>query len=245
MFGWAILAGISALGLALSYRLHPQFCGISSWWRATYGSRIRYSIRGCLGSINGLIILSVATALIGASAAASLRGASILFSPLAMLLTALPLAVIPESVRGGASAREVWRKLCRIGFASSLLVIAVGSALVLLPERFGQLILGDSWDFARVVLPIIAFEYFAMVWASMAEIYLYIQGKSGQLLAEMVAYSVTSIVLCTTGSFLTGTATGVAVGLAISAVATATVIIFYVRFYVRRARPVAEAHLRG
>jgi hypothetical protein len=61
----------------------------------------------------------------------------------------------------------------------------------------------------------------------------------------MVAYSVTSIVLCTTGSFLTGTATGVAVGLAISAVATATVIIFYVRFYVRRARPVAEAHLRG
>jgi O-antigen/teichoic acid export membrane protein len=175
------------------------------------------------------MITSVATALIGASAAASVQGASLILSPFAVLLNALPLVVIPESVRGGASAIEVWRKLFRIGLASSLFLITLGLALAILPERVGQLILGDSWDGARVVLPIIAFTYFCMAWCSVAMTYLRFQGKSGQLLAATVAYSVTSLVLCTLMAFLTRTAFGVAVGLAVSGVAVATVIISYVR----------------
>ena len=88
--------------------------------------------------------------------AASLRGASTILSPLAVLLSALPLVIIPESVRSGTSARAVWRKLCRIGFVGSFAVITVGPALVLLPARVGELILGDSWDYVRVVLPIVS-----------------------------------------------------------------------------------------
>jgi hypothetical protein len=229
VFCWATLAGISALGLALSFRVHPRVSGLGSWWRATYGSRIRYGIEAGLAPINVLIILSVATALIGASAAASLRGASTILSPLAVLLSALPLVVIPESVRRGASVTEVWSKLCRIGFPLSLLVIAVGIGSLVLPERVGQLILGDTWEFARVVLPIIAFEYFGLVWSAIGMGYLRFQGKSGHLLALTVGQCVTQTVLCTALAFLTRTAVGVAAGLAVTAVALAAGIVLYVR----------------
>jgi O-antigen/teichoic acid export membrane protein len=226
---WAILAGVSAVGMALSYQLRPRFRGIGAWWRETYGSRLRYGIEAGLGQINVLIIISIATALIGASAAASLRGAATILSPLAILLSALPLMIIPEAIRGGVPGSVVWRKLCRIGIPSSLLVIGIAWTLVLLPERVGQLILGDSWSLAKVVLPIIAFEYVGLIWVSIAMSYLRFQGKSGRLLAATGAYCVISIVLCTAMALLTHTATGVAVGLAVSAVAMAVVTTVYVR----------------
>ena len=189
----------------------------------------RYGLEAGLQQINVIVITSIATAAIGASAAASLRGASTILSPLAVLLSALPLVIIPESVRSGTSARAVWRKLCRIGFVGSFAVVTVGPALVLLPARVGELILGDSWDYVRVVLPIVSIEYAALVWSSIATSFLRFQGKSGQLLAATVAYCVTSIALCTASAFVIGTAAGVAAGLAVSAIAMATVITIYVR----------------
>ena len=229
LFCWALLAGISALGLALSCRLNPNFRGIGNWWRTMYGSRIRYGIEASSYQINDLIITSVTTALIGTSAAAAIRGATLIMTPFALLLSALPLVVIPESVRGGASATEVWPKLCRIGFASSLSMVTIGSALWFLPAGVGQLILGDSWDVARGVLPIISVNYFAVAWGTVAMTYLRFQAKSGQLLAGAVAYCVTSSVLCTTLAFLIRTAVAVAVGLTVSAVAVAIALIIYVR----------------
>ncbi len=111
-----------------------------------------------------------------------------LLSPLAVRISALPLVIIPESVRSGASSSAVWRKLFRIAFVGSLAVVTVGPALVLLPERVGRLILGDSWDYVQVVLPIISLEYAALVWSSIAMVYLRFQGKSGQLLAATSVY---------------------------------------------------------
>jgi hypothetical protein len=226
---WALLAAVSAFGMAVSYRLRPRFRGIRQWWRQTYGSRIRYGVEAGLGQINVLIIISIATAVIGASAAASLRGAATILSPLAILLSALPLVIIPESVRSGLSGTVVWRKLCRIRVPSSLLVLAIGCSLVLLPDQVGELFLGDSWSLARSVLPIISLEYVGLIWSSVAMSYLRFQGKSAQLLAVSAGYCVVSIVVCSAMALFTRTSAGVAVGLAVSAVATATVVTLYVR----------------
>ena len=225
---WAILAGITAFGMGLSYRVYPRFRGIGSWWRTTYGPRIRYGVEASLHQINVIVVTSIATAVLGASAAASLRGASVIMSPFAVLLSAVPLMIIPESVRGGASARAVWRKLCWIGFMGSSLVIAFGPALMLLPLGAGQLILGDSWLYVRAVLPIVSIECAALVWSAMALGYLRFQGKSGHLLAATFAYCVASTATCAVMAFLTGKVVGVAVGSALVAVAMATVMTFYV-----------------
>jgi len=244
LFCWALLAGISALGLAMSYRQTPYFRGIASWWRTMYRSRLRYGIEGSLGQVNDLIVTSIATALIGTSAAAAIRGAALILTPFALLLGALPLVLIPEAVRGGASATELWSKLCRIGFVSSLSIVAIGSALWFLPARVGQLILGDSWDFARDVLPIISINYFAVTWGIVAMTHLRFQGKSGQLLAGTVAYCLTSSVLCTAMALMTRTAMGIAVGLTVSAVAVAIGLVLHVHL-AHLARLRLEGRSRG
>ena len=238
---WAILAGITAVGMGLSYRLYPRFRGLGSWWWTTHGPRIRYGLEAGLQQINVIVVTSIATAMLGASAAAALRGASVIMSPLAILLNAVPLMIIPESVRSGASARAVWRKLCRIGFVGSLLVITLGPALMLLPLAVGQLILGDSWLYVRAVLPIVSIECAALVWCSMAMGYLRFQGRSGNLLAATFAYCVAATAMCAVMAFLTGKVVGVAAGSALVAVAMATVM----TFYVHPARERRQNHLAG
>ena len=233
---WAMFAIISAMGMGWNFRLRPGFRGIDNWWRATYGSRIRYGLESGLGQIKIIVITAISTAVIGAFAAASLRGAATLLSPLAVLLSALPLVIIPEAVRSGTSPTVVWRRLCLIGLVGSLSVITIGPALTLFPDRVGEFVLGESWSYARAVLPIISIEYAAAVWISIAMVFLRFQAKSRQLLTSTMAYTVISIILCTTMAFLTETAVGVAWALAASAAATATAITIYAR--PARERPV-------
>lgn len=226
---WAVFVLAGALGMALNFQLRPELRGIRNWWREASAARVRYGVEASLGQLKIIIVTSVATGVIGASAAASLRGASTLLSPLAVLLSALPLAVIPEAVRSGTPPRALWRKLLWIGLGGSLLVGATGTVLMLLPDSLGQLILGNSWKHARNVLPIVTCEYAAMVWGSVGLSFLRFQGKSGPLLASTLAFTVVSIILCTAMALITVTAVGVAWGGAISAVVMAVAVAIYAR----------------
>ena len=226
---WAVVLLTGASGMASNLKLVPRFRGILGWWREMSGSRIRYGIEAGLGPIKLIVITSIATGVIGASAAASLRGASTLVSPLGVLLNALPLAVIPEAVRTGISQTAMWRRLFRIGLGGSFLVLVTGSALALLPDTAGELILGESWTYARRVLPIVSLEYAAMVWWSIGMSFLRFQAKSGPLLTAAVAFTVIGIILCTVMAFLTHTAVGVALGGAASTAIMAAAITIYAR----------------
>lgn len=230
---WAVISAFSLLGMASNLRLRPRFRGIGSWLRETYGSRIRYGLEAGMHQVKVIIITSIATAMVGAFAAASIRGAWTLLSPLSVLFSALPLLVIPEAVRSDASLTVLWRRLCWIGLAGSLLVITIGPSLALLPDRLGEFVLGESWNYARAVLPIVSIEFAAVFWISTAMIFLRFQAKSGPLLAATTAFTVISIVLCISVAFLTHTSVGVAWSQAASAVLTAIVI----NIYARPARP--------
>lgn len=222
---WTALAAICLIGLASGSRIRPRFAGIGQWWRAGFASRIRFGTEAGLEQVTVIVVLSVASIAAGTAAAAALRGASVLVSPIAILISALPLVVIPESVRDGASVNTVWRKLIRIGFGLSAVVFTVGGALCLLPEHIGVFILGDSWPLARDVLPIILIEYVAVVWMSAAMSFIRFQGKSAQLLAVRISYATGTVVLCTALAFGTRSAHGVATGLAVAAAITATTLV--------------------
>lgn len=229
LLSWTALAGVCLVGLTVSSRLRPRFAGIREWWQTGLGSRIRFGAEAGLEQITVIGILAMASAAAGASAAAALRGASVLVSPFAILISALPLVVIPQSVRDGESVHTVWRKLGRIGLILSAAVLAIGTGLCLLPEDVGRLILGDSWPLARSVLPIILVEYLGVTWMSTSMSFLRFQGKSHQLLITRIAFAGSSIVLCTAIAFATRSAIGVASGLAIVAVSTAIVLAAVVR----------------
>lgn len=224
LLAWTGLAGFCLAGLAFTSGLRPHFSGIRPWWQKGFGARIRFGIEAGLEQITVIAILAMASAAAGAAAAAALRGASVLVSPFAILIGALPLVVIPESVRDGKSVDVVWRQLCRIGALLSVAIVVVGTALCFLPGDVGRLILGDSWPLARSVLPIVLAEYLGVTWMSISMGFLRFQGKSHQLLITRVAFAVTSIVLCTVIGVVTRSAQGVAAGLATTAIGTALVL---------------------
>ena len=226
---WGVFTISSAVGMASNFRILFRLRGLKDWWIKTYGPRTRYGLEAGLGQIKVIIIASIATAIIGPSAAASLRGAATLLSPLAVLLSALPLAVIPEAVRSETSSTVLWSRLRKIALGGFLLVITTGPALALLPDRYGELILGESWSHARTVLPIVALEYAAVVWSSIAMSFLRYQAKSTQLLLATLLFTLVSITLCAAMAVITGTAVGVAWGGVAAAVIMATVISIYAR----------------
>ncbi|MEZ0050946.1 hypothetical protein ABIA30_001944 [Mycobacterium sp. MAA66] len=222
---WTGLAGGSLLGLAIMSRLRPRFSGIGHWWRAGYASRIRYGTEAGVEQLTVIVVLSMASIAASTAAAAALRGASVLVSPIAILISALPLVVIPQSVRDGTSVVAVWGKLIRIGACLSAVVVILGGALCLLPDHIGVFILGDSWPLAHSVLPIILVEYVGVVWMSTSMSFLRFQGKSAQLLATRVSYATATVVLCTGIAFVTRSAQGVATGLAFTALSMGTVLV--------------------
>lgn len=226
---WGAFAAASATGMAASLRLKPLLRGVGGWLRETYGPRSRYGLEATLIQLNPVIIASIATAVVGASATASLRGAGTLFSPLAVLLGATPLIIIPEAVRNGTPPAVVWRRLRLIGVSASLFVLSIGPILTFLPESVGESILGESWIYVRAVLPIVALTHAVMVWNAMAMNFLRFQNRSSLLLYTSATYSVILILLCTAMAFLTKSASGIAIGQAVSAIIMATVTTHYAR----------------
>lgn len=226
---WSVLILLSVAGMAFSGRLRPRICGIGAWWSVSAWSRVRYGIEAGLGQIKIIVITSIATVVIGASAAASLRGAATLLSPLAVMLGALPLIVIPEAVRNATTLEALWRRLNRMALGGVLLVIIAGSSLLLLPDDAGKLLLGESWSYARSVLLVTSLEYAALVWNAVGMVFLRYQAKSAQLLTATLIYTSAAVALSTVMAFMTKTALGVAWGGAISAMAIAVGVFTYAR----------------
>lgn len=229
IYGWAFFAGLGAIGLMFTLRVVPRLVGIRSWWRVAAGSRIRFGIEAALEQINVIIIVLGATVIIGTAAAAVLRGASTVLSPLSILMSALPLVIIPESVRAGSSEQQVWGKLMKIGLLGSSASLFIGCAVIFVPASVGELFLGESWEPTKVVLPIIAFEYFCNAWLFVAMNFLKFRADSRGLLRARIVYGVVTIILCLVIGLITRSAVGVAIGLATSAAIMSTALVWYAR----------------
>lgn len=226
---WGALAGVSAVVLMLALRIVPGSRGLKRFWRRAAGSRVRFGVDGALEQVNVTVVVLVTTLIIGPAAAAALRGASTVLAPLAVLMSALPIVVIPESVRAGASSERVWRRLRRIGTGASVAVIVVGAMVTLVPSVLGEMILGETWVSTKVLLPIIAVEYAAASWLFVVQCLLRFQGKSTELMAVRISYLCLSVVLCVSFAIVTKQAAGVAVGLASSAAIMAAFLLWFAR----------------
>jgi O-antigen/teichoic acid export membrane protein len=122
--------------------------------------------RGLRESISITVILSTGVTLVmgflmlpflGAAAVGSIRGAGTLFGPVNTLMALLDFSVLSQLSR---------RDRLRDGKTVLLLSIVVcgisaawAGVLLLLPQRAGEFILGDTWAGARSILPITSVEY--------------------------------------------------------------------------------------
>jgi len=221
---WTVLAGVSFAGLTVAGSFAPRFVGLSSWWRRTAGDRVRFGLEGGVGAVGSLLVASVGVALIGAAAAAALRGAGTILGPLNVMMSAMPLAVIPEAAKRGYGLSDTWRMLARLAIGMSAMALLVGSLGLVLPDGLGHQLLGPSWAAVAPILPITGIEYAGLAWVSSVFSALRSQGQSVALLRARVLFTVCSIVFSIGAALYWGTVRAMALGLASAGLLVALVL---------------------
>ncbi|MGK2238169.1 Membrane protein involved in the export of O-antigen and teichoic acid [Rhodococcus qingshengii] len=222
---WSVAGGLALVYLMIRVQTLPRLTGLYRWWASFWTHRIRFGFESGIDQLAAIVIVAVSTAFIGTVAAASLRGAVTVLGPFAVLISSLPLIVIPESVRAGHTARQVWSTLRYAAWLTSAMAATIGFAAPFLPDALGRVVLGESWAEARHVLPFLGLEYAAICWIAGVYNLYRTQGASGRLLKLRIVQSLTAIVICSAAAALTGTAVGVAIGLAVSSVLVAVCLV--------------------
>ena len=178
---WAFFGGVSLVTISIGQTMSLRFSGGIAWLRSTAKDRTRYGLEAAVGSASALFVAMMGVVLIGVTSAAALQGAGTLLGPLSVIITALPLAVIPEALRANHTNRQTWILLRRLGVAMSILAILIGLAGYILPAQIGDIILGQSWSIVAPLLPFTGLEYAALAWVCICLTMLRSQGKSSDL----------------------------------------------------------------
>jgi O-antigen/teichoic acid export membrane protein len=138
--------------------------------------------------------------------------------PLNILISALPLLIVPASVQQRDSYAGVWKRLWPFGLLMSAIALTVSMIGFLLPDELGSLILGESWIVAAPLLPFIGLEYCALAWLACNRTALQAKARSGELLQLRIVFALTDLVLTAAAALLFGTAVSIAAALAFSAI---------------------------
>jgi hypothetical protein len=216
--GWAGLGLIAFAGMAADLRMLPRLDGFGRWARAGGHHRIRYGIDAGLEPITVFLVLLMVAAILSPTATAALRGATVLLAPISILAAALQLIVISESTRNSAQPRTVWYVLLRLIAGIEALAVGGGVVLCSLPVSVGAYLLGQSFEPAQHVLPILVVEYCATVVAFTLGIFLKTFNRSSDAMRFKVAHVVITLVTSTCAALLFHSASGVAVGLAVGTI---------------------------
>ncbi|WP_369140773.1 hypothetical protein [Modestobacter versicolor] len=153
VLSWGLAAAVAAAIGAQRGRTAPRLRSALSFVRAHWDLTAWLLFESILlqGAYQGALLLAGAFGTL--SDVGSLRGAQVVLGPMTLLSTSAVAFGVPElSRRGYLSARH--RNVAAIGLGGVLAVIGVvwGTLMLLLPDAWGEALLGDSWDGVRAVL---------------------------------------------------------------------------------------------
>lgn len=216
--GWAGLGLVALVGMAVNLRIRPRLDGFGQWARAGWQHRLRYGIDAGFEQTTVFVVLTVVTAMLGPTATAALRGATVLLAPLAILVAALQLVVISESTRNSEEPAAVWSGSLRLTVGIAVLTVGVTVVLCVLPVRVGAYLLGQSFEGAQQVLPIIVVEYLGASLGVALAGYLKTFNRSSDILRLKIASFAVTLTAAVCAVLLFHSARGVAVGLAVGTI---------------------------
>lgn len=153
IIAWGLAAGVSALVGGLLLRLRPMI-GQAVGWMRSQQHLIRYLFGEYLLGLGaaqfGLVLIGTVAS---ADAVGSIRAAQVLLGPLGIVATAVFQFAVPEmGSRPHLSSRGRAAFGLTISAALGLLTVGYVVLMLLLPDRAGQALFGDSWMGAAVVL---------------------------------------------------------------------------------------------
>jgi O-antigen/teichoic acid export membrane protein len=153
---WGGAGTIAGLVGALQGRVVPRPSAALQWFRAQRDLGARYL--GEFGALSGArqISLYAVGGIAGVAAVGAIRAANMLFGPIDVFYLGVRLVVVPEGVRIlKRSARQLRGACALLSGALSAISVAWGVLIIVLPERIGEALLGQTWSLAhQVAVPI-------------------------------------------------------------------------------------------
>ncbi|GAB2615126.1 hypothetical protein GCM10027067_28420 [Pseudactinotalea suaedae] len=144
---WVLGGGVAATVALIRARLVARPVHGVRWLAQNRDIAIRFSGEYASLNLSNTVVWFVLTGPIGVAGVAALRGASLLFSPLNTAFNAVRIAVVPELVRA-EEPRRYRARLRETTLILGALGVGWGAAVLLLPDSWGVLVLGETWTAA-------------------------------------------------------------------------------------------------
>jgi O-antigen/teichoic acid export membrane protein len=153
---WVLGAGAAAVALALSRRLWPRPVALRRWWteeRArTSGFLADFLVSNGMWQ-GSLLLLGVVLPLAEIGA---LRVANASVHPLANLLAGVRTLILAHLAGLRARPARAYRRAAQLGLVLAGAAALYGTCLVLLPDRWGSELFGETWAEAATLIGIVA-----------------------------------------------------------------------------------------
>ncbi|MFB6770155.1 hypothetical protein [Streptomyces sp. NPDC056337] len=153
---WGASAAVAAVYGCFQSGIRPRVGGARDWLRDHRDLGYRYLVENVGVSGSSQLRAYGLGVIVGVGAVGVIRGAELLLGPFLAVLMGLSLVTVAEAAR---VLREAPRRLGRfcllLGGGQAVGALLWGAALLLVPDRLGELVLGDVWDAASaIVVPV-------------------------------------------------------------------------------------------
>lgn len=216
LLAWGAGATISAIWLSWRLRLRPRAFRISDLEqddRISLGSLVAEAAANM--AYRQLLFWFLAL-YVGLAAVGTLRAAQTLFSPAAVTVAGMLSGIAPRMREAGHATPR--RRTLRLGASLTVFLVALSvAALLLLSPRVGETLVGETWQSASRVAPMVFIVRVAESVILGSQLELIASGRARSLAVTRAASSVSSVLIAVVGA-ASGGVMGAAVGMAISTV---------------------------
>ncbi|MBD3010030.1 hypothetical protein IEJ02_39845 [Streptomyces sp. 5-10] len=159
VLAWGASAAVAAAYGCLQSGIRPRMTEARGWLREQRDLGYRYLVENV--SLSGASQLRAygLGAIVGVGAVGAVRGAELLMGPFLAVLMGLSLVTVPEAARVLRQSPHRLGKFCLLlGGGQAAAALLWGGSLLLLPNRLGDLVLGDVWHSASQLIAAITFS---------------------------------------------------------------------------------------
>ncbi|GLF92978.1 MATE family efflux transporter [Streptomyces yaizuensis] len=153
VLAWGTAATVAAVYGCLQSGIRPRPAGARRWLREQRDLGYRYLVENV--GVSGAAQLRAygLGAIVGVSAVGVVRGAELLLGPFLAVLMGLSLVTVPEAARVLRRAPHRLGTFCLLlGGGQAAAALLWGGALLLVPDRAGELVLGAVWPAASELI---------------------------------------------------------------------------------------------
>ncbi|ELS57366.1 putative Integral membrane protein [Streptomyces viridochromogenes Tue57] len=156
VLAWGGAAAVAAVYGCFQSGIRPRLTGAREWLREHRDLGYRYLAENVSNSGASQLRAYGLGAIVGVGAVGVVRGAELLLGPFLAVLMGLSLVTVAEAARVLRRAPHRLGAFCLLlGGGQAVAALLWGGALLLVPDRGGELVLGDVWSSAsQLIVPV-------------------------------------------------------------------------------------------